>query len=305
MDELAIRTANLWDSFARKHPPLAHSTHLEARPEVDFEQIGGLAEPKEEILTLACATTNPEVYARWGTQPATGTLLIGRRGVGKGLLARALATRAETSFLQVRVPRLVIEVVHSGGKVGEILGAWSEALAEFPPFTLFFDELEFSQTQEIGARRPDLPVGPIMDFLLDLVDRSVRIDAAVVVGSTAHPDTLRPAFLAPGRFERVIEVNPVFPDDFVEALQIHRRAAEKRAGRPLFAEVDWAAVVSRYREPSIGDWVRLLHAVLRHKARLEAAGEAVRPVSTEDVMREAERFRKTIHRLAPGTGTYL
>jgi proteasome regulatory subunit len=155
------RAKNLWDVFLRKVDPLARGAHLTVDPALSFDQIGGLANAKEEILTYACAAENPEIYGKWGTYPPSGILLIGRQGVGKSLLAKALATRTETSFLRVDVPRLVLDVVHSGGKVGELVDAWTNVLEEMPPLTVFFDELEFSQAQEIGSRRPDLPIGPI------------------------------------------------------------------------------------------------------------------------------------------------
>ena len=135
----------------------------------------------------------------------------------------------------MKVPQLVLQVVHgAAGKVGELVSAWSQTLAEMPPTTVFFQELEFSQAQEIGARRHDLPVGPIMDFLLDVVDRTISVESTLVAGSTGHPDTLRPAFLSAHRFERIVEVSPVFPDDVAAALAIHAQDAEKRAGRQLF-----------------------------------------------------------------------
>jgi SpoVK/Ycf46/Vps4 family AAA+-type ATPase len=273
---------------------------------VRVEQIGGLAAAKEEVLTHACAATNPEVYAHWGTFPSSALLMIGREGVGKTLLAAALATRSGTPFLRVDVPRLVVEVVHRGGQVGELLEAWSQTLDEMPPTTVFFEELEFSRAEEIGSQRPDLPVGPIMDFLLDLVDRAIAVDGALVVGSTAHPDTLRTAFLTEGRFERVVEVTPVFPDDVVEALRIHQLEAEKRAGRSLFEAVDWHAVVSRYQGPSTGEWIRVLHAALRRKARCEAGGEDEGPVTTADLQAEVERLRAARNHLPrAGSGIYL
>jgi len=245
------------------------------------------------------------VYARWGTVPPSALLLIGREGVGKTLLASALATRGGTAFLRVVVPRLVVEVVHRGGQVGELLDQWSQTLAELPPVTCFFDELEFSQAEAIGSRRPDLPVGPIMDFLLDLLERTIACAHVLVVGSTSHPDTLRPAFLAPRRFERVVEVNPIVPDDLVAALVLHKEAAEKRAGRPLFATVDWNGVIGSYSAPSTGEWVRLLHAVLRRKARCEAAEETTGPVTTEDLLREVDRLRQTRGHLPVSGGIYL
>jgi ATP-dependent 26S proteasome regulatory subunit len=305
-DTARERAQNLWASFERKFPAIAKATFLDAAPAVGVDQIGGLAAAKDEVLTYACAVTNPEVYEHWGTVPPQGLLLIGRAGVGKTLLAAALATRSGTAFLRVDVPRLVVEVIHRGGQAGELLEAWSQTLAEMPALTIFFEELEFTRAEEIGSRRHDLPVGPIMDFLLDLLDRAIAAGGSLVVGSTAHPDTLRTAFLTEGRFERVVEVAPQFPDDIVEALRIHQLAAEKRAGRTLFDAVDWHAVVSRYQGPSTGEWIRVLHAALRRKARCEAAGEDAGPVTTADLAAEVERLRATRNHLPePGGGIYL
>jgi len=233
-------------------------------------------------------------------------LLIGQRGVGKRLLAHALASLTQTSFLNVKIPRLVLEVVHRGGNVGELVSEWSRTLEEMPPVTVFFNELEFSQAAEIGSRRPDLPVGPVMDFLLDLTDRTIAIENTLVVGSTSYPDTLRHAFAQPKRLERVVEVNPIFPGDIIAALKIHAAGAEKRAGRPLFNEVDWDAIVAAYRHPAPGDWVNVLHAVLRRKARCEASGESAGPVSTQNMLDEVKRFKNANSRLAlPKPGIYV
>ena len=308
MDDSAIlreRAQNLWSSFARKVEPVAQATSVDPIPDFDLGSIGGLEGPKDEIQTYACAATNPVVYARWGTWPPTGLMLIGRPGVGKTMLAEALASLTQTSFLRVAVPRLVIEVIHRGGKVGELVQGWSQTLAEMPPLTVFFEELEFSQAREIGDRRTDLPVGPVMDFLLDLVDRTIAADDVLVVGSTSNPDALRRAFIQPRRFERVVEVNPVFPADMIAAMQIHAAQAEKRAGHPLFASVDWERVVDQYREPTTGDWVHIVHAVLRRKARHEAAGETPVPVSTEDLEEEVRRFLKASDSLPVSSGNYL
>jgi ATP-dependent 26S proteasome regulatory subunit len=296
-DIQAERAQNLWDRTVRKTPALERSCSLDPAPAVHSEHIGGLEAAQEEVLTYACARTSPEVYQHWGTFPPSGLLLIGPPGCGKRLLAEALATRARTGFLRVRVPHLAIEIAHSGGRLGEVLELWSSTLAEMPPLTVFFEELEFSQTQEIGARRTDLPVGPIMDFLQEFVDRAIACENTLAVASTAHPDTLRPAFVAPGRFERVVEVTPAFPGDVVAALRIHARAAEKRAGRTLFEGVDWERVVRQHREASIGDWVRLVHGMLRRKARCEAAAEPVGPVTSEDLLAEVERFKRASDRL--------
>jgi proteasome regulatory subunit len=309
MEELSVkreRAQNLWSSFARKFEPIAQATQLDPDPNLELSEIGGLAAAKEEILTYACAATDPTVYGRWGTYPPSGLLLIGRGGTGKRLLAKSLATLTQSSFILVAVPRLVLEVIQEGRKIGELVAAWSQTLSEVPPSTILFDELEFSQAQEIGAHRPDLPVGPVMDFLLDIVDRTVAADSHLVVGSTNHPDTLRQAFLQPGRFERVVEVTPAYPGDLVEVLEIHSAASEKRAGHTLFDPVDWNSVVERFRDPSPGDWVRIMHAVLRRKARCEASGEAATSVTTQDMFDEVDRFRQASNQIAaPHSGNYV
>jgi ATP-dependent 26S proteasome regulatory subunit len=310
MTELEIqqeRATNLWNSATRKLPQLAKATQLRVAPQVSADQIGGLAAAQEEVMNYACAATSPEKFEAWGTFQPAGLLLIGQAGSGKTLLAEALATRARTAFLRVHVPNLALELVHRGGQVGELLAGWGQTLAEMPPVTVFFHELEFFQAEEIGGQRTDLPIGPIMDFLCELVDRTVASPKALLVGSTSHPDTLLPAFIQPRRFERVVEVNPSYPDDFVAALRIHAGAAEKRAGRTLFADVDWSDVVGRLREPSTGDWIQLLHSVLRRKASAECAVADVPLVETDDLLAEVEVYRRTRKRLprsAPA-GTYL
>ena len=299
------RAQNLWSSFTRKFEPHARATHLTPDAGFDIDRIGGLKAPKDEILTYAYAATSPTVYENWGTHPPSGILLIGQRSSGKSLLARALASHTQTLFLRVDVPRLALDVVHSGGKVGELIQGWSQVLDEMPQLSVFFDELEFSQAQEIG-HRPDLPIGPIMDFLLEVVDRTIASKNHLVVGSTSYPDTLRPAFLTTQRFERVVEVNPIFPDDVIETLQIHAAEAEKRAERALFEGIDWRLVIGQTREAAPGDWVRILHAVLRRKARKEAARENVTPVTTADLKEEVERFKHAEERLrVPEGGNYL
>lgn len=301
----AERAQNIWSSFQRGVEPLARGARIVPSPDVRFEEIGGLAQPKDEILTYAYAQTSPEVYSRWGTFPPSAMLMIGRRASGKALLAEALATHTEMAFLRIDVPRMVLDVLHGTGKVGELLRGWSSSLEEMPPTIVFFDELEFSQAHDMGRRAAELPTGPIMDFLLELIDRAMAAPDTLVLGSTSYPDSLPHAFLAPGRFERVVEVNPSFPDDVIEALRIHAARAEGLAARTIFGDIDWGKVVGHTSQPSIGDWIRMLHAVLRRKARQEAAGETPEPVSNADFAREVERLRQAHVRIHMDGGNYL
>lgn len=299
------RAGNLWEPFARKFAPIAKSCRLATYPSAEFRGIGGLEDAKEEVLTYACAATAPHIYERWGTVPPSGLLLIGPAGSGKALLAEALANRTGTPFLQIDVPRLVLQVIHSGGAAAELVQAWPEALGEMPRITVFFDELDFAKVLAEDAPRPGLPSGPIGDFLIELVDSTVSVTDSLVLGSTGHPDTLSRIFFGPGRFERIVAVNPVFPGAVIEALKIHAIAAQQRAGRTLFADVDWAKIVDQHHDASVGNWVRLLHAVLRRKARFDAAEEEAGLVTSEDFLDEVERFKRATTKLPVNIGRYL
>ncbi len=154
---LSDRAANIWSSFQRNVDPLARGAQIVPAPDLEADGIGGLASAKEEILTYAYARTRPEVYGRWGTFPPSAMLLIGRRGSGKSLLAEFLAARTETAFVQVDVPRMVLDVIHGASKIGELVQGWSAALEEMPPVTIFFSELEFTRAHEMGKRAAELP----------------------------------------------------------------------------------------------------------------------------------------------------
>lgn len=300
-----LRAENLWQPFARKFPPVGKASWFLASPQREVSEIGGLNEPKDEILTYACAATDPKVYERWGTRAPTGLLLVGPPESGKTLLAEALATRAATPFIAIRVPRLILQTLHSPGDAGAFLNAWTELLTEMPRITVYFREVDFQHAQTLIGRRPDLPVTPAMDFLLEFVDRTIAAENALVLGSSSHPDSLSPILLEPGRFERVVWVQPLVPEDVVAALRIHAERAEREAGRKLFDEIAWTDVVKHKEKATVGEWVRVLHAVLRRKARCEAAHEEPDGVTTSDLLKEIERFDRAPGALPQSQGRYL
>ena len=153
------------------------------------------ASAKEEILTYAYAQTSPEVYGRWGTFPPSAMLMIDAGG-GKSLLAEYLAARTETAFVRVDVPRMVLDVIHGANKIGELVQGWSLALEERPGHRLL-RRARFHACPRDGQASSELPIGPIMDLLFELIDRSLEVDECLVIGSTSHPDTL-PKRSSPG-----------------------------------------------------------------------------------------------------------
>ncbi|MEZ4291186.1 MAG: hypothetical protein R3E53_11880 [Myxococcota bacterium] len=151
----AERATNLWSSFQRAVDP-ARGARIVPTPDIQFEEIGGLASPQEEILTYAYAHTRPEVYGRWGTFPPSALLMIGRPGSGKSLLAEAWPSRRRWPSCARRRPahRARRDPRRGQGRRADP-GAWSRTLEELPPTTIFFDELEFTQAHDTGRRAAD------------------------------------------------------------------------------------------------------------------------------------------------------
>jgi SpoVK/Ycf46/Vps4 family AAA+-type ATPase len=301
----AQKAANLWGAFARKFLPIARSSRIVAEPTLAFGDIGGLESAKEEILTYACAATRPDLYARWGTAPPSGIMLIGPAGCGKTLLAESLATQTGTPFVVVDIPRLILQVAHAPGTVGELLVGWVQTLTEMPRTTVLFCDLECDLARRLAGQRGVAPGGPGLELLLEFVDRTIDLSQVLTLASTSEPDVLSPAFIQPGRFERLVDVIPVLPDDVIAALEIHARQAEARASRKLFDPISWKVVVGSEKEFSIGDWVRCLHGALRKKARFDAAGETPGLVSTHELRDEVDRFIKARKRVPSAPGSYL
>ena len=301
------RLTNLWQGLARKSPALARCAHLDPAPDLPIEGVAGLRRAREEILTHAAAITHPEVYARWGTMPAVGLLLIGVRGSGKSTLARALATRLDSPLLEVDVPQLVLELLTRGAEVAQLVEQWEEIFADFPLTTVHFDELDFERMHETGERQVGLPVGPILEFLLRLISQTAASPSVVLVGSTSYPETVRPIFLSRRRFSRTLAVEPEFPHDHAAVLEAQARLAEERAGRALFEPTEWLKLVESHKELSPGHWVEALHGALRAQARREAIGETVELVAGSTVLEEAAALAATATatRAQPVGGTYL
>ena len=203
MEDRAIlreRAANIWGSFARKFEPIAQSARARADAELPAlaDRRARRREGRDPDLRHARRPTPRSTRAGARTRPAA-LLLFGAARRGQAA-ARALARDADATRRSCasRCRKLVLEVIHRSGKVGELITGWSTTLAEMPPLTVLFNELEFSQAEEIGARRPDLPVGPVMDFLLDLVDRTIAAEHVLVVGSTCTPTRSGRAFVGAG-----------------------------------------------------------------------------------------------------------
>lgn len=257
-------------------------------PEAPLEDIGGLEDAKREIQGLSFALRNPELHRRWGTTPPKGILLYGPPGTGKTLLAKALASLAGAVFYHLRIPN-IISKWH--GESGEVIGKVFAIVKEVGQGILFIDEVD-ALTLDRGSEEARAASRRLVNTILENLDELKAFDQIMVVASTNRSDAVDPALISPGRIDRLIEVPMPGSGDKRQILEIHQRKAEKIAGRRLFKELDYDSILARTVRLTGADLAEVVRRALEEKAWLEGSGGNPELVSTEDILREIENYRR-------------
>lgn len=277
--------------LAKRFGDLKGKLEITPRPEISFKDIGGLAGAKREIAGFVFALKSPDLHRKWGTKPANGVLLYGPPGTGKTLLAKAMAREAEAIFFHLRISNIVTKwYTDSGDLIQEVFGA----LKENGRIILHLDEVE-----ALSLDRPGLPeelrAGSrrLVNTVCENLDDLDGYDQVLAVASTNRPDAIDPVFIRTGRIDRLIEVPLPERDEKQEIFRIHQARAEAIAGRPLFAELDYDAILARTVRMSGADLAEIIQRGLEDKVRLEGGGEQPGPVTTEDLQKVIEDYRRT------------
>ncbi|KAH8829712.1 AAA-domain-containing protein [Flagelloscypha sp. PMI_526] len=172
-------------------------------PNVTWDDVGGLAHVKMDILdTIQLPLEHPELFSD-GLKKRSGILLYGPPGTGKTLLAKAVATSCSLNFFSVKGPELInMYIGESEANVRRVFQRARDAR----PCVIFFDELD-----SIAPKRGNTgDSGGVMDrivsqLLAELDGMSTSSGSDVfVIGATNRPDLLDPALLRPGRFDRLL-----------------------------------------------------------------------------------------------------
>jgi transitional endoplasmic reticulum ATPase len=259
-------------------------------PEVSFKDIGGLARPKHEIAGLVFALKCPDLHKKWGTQPPSGVLLYGPPGTGKTLLAMALAREAEALFLHVRITNIITKWYADSVEVlQEVFGQAKDS----GRCILFLDEIDALVFDRAAPEEMRAASRRLVNSVAENLDDLGRSGDVLAVASTDRPDVVDPAIIRPGRIDRLVEVPLPESDEKREILQIHIAKAETLAGRSLFDPIDTDAVLARTVKMSGADIAEIVQKVLEGKAHQEGAGFQPGPVTTEDIQRAIEDYRKT------------
>ena len=179
------------------------------KPTVKWDDVGGLTDQIREIKeVIELPLLKPDLFEKVGIQPPKGVLLHGPPGSGKTLLAKAVASSTNSTFIEVVGSELVQKFIGEGSKlVKEIF----ELAREKAPAIVFIDEID-----AIAATRIDIGTSGEREVqrtfmqLLAEVDGFKNLDNVKVIGCTNRKDILDPAVIRPGRLDRLINVP--YPD---------------------------------------------------------------------------------------------
>ena len=207
---------------------------------IKFSDVAGEDEAKELLTEIVDFLHNPEKYREIGASMPKGALLVGPPGTGKTLLAKAVAGEAEVPFFSISGSEFVEMFVGMGAaKVRDLFKQANETA----PCIVFIDEID-----TIGKKRDGSGMGggndereQTLNQLLTEMDGFDGSKGVVILAATNRPDSLDPALLRPGRFDRRIPVELPDLQGREEILKVHAKKI-KIADTVRFDEIAKAAV---------------------------------------------------------------
>ncbi|HEU4542145.1 MAG TPA: ATP-dependent zinc metalloprotease FtsH [Jiangellaceae bacterium] len=191
------------------------------RPTTSFDDVAGYEGVKQEVAEVVDFLRHPERYFAAGAKGPKGVIMIGPPGTGKTLIARAVAGEAEVPFLSVTGSAFVEMFVGVGAS--RVRDLFTEARKRAPSI-IFIDEID-----AIGGRRGGPVLGghdereQTLNQLLAEMDGFDPNAGIVVLAATNRPDTLDPALLRPGRFDRQVTVPLPNQSERAAILAVHAR----------------------------------------------------------------------------------
>jgi transitional endoplasmic reticulum ATPase len=247
------------------------------RPNVHWEDIGGLSDVKNELAEVVEWPLNyPDLFSEGDVKPPKGLLLYGLPGTGKTLIAKAVATTSELNFISIKGPELLSKWVGESEKgVREIFRKARQAA----PCIIFFDEIDSIAPRRNTSSAADSHVTERMvSQLLTEIDGLEDLKGVVIIGATNRPDIIDEALLRPGRFDRIIGVPLPDKDARRQILAIHTKKKPLDSTWDInklieltegFTGADLEALVNAAAIAAIKE-----HIFLREKSkRLDDAGE--------------------------------
>ncbi len=185
--------------------PMVSGAEMIEAPDISYDSVGGLDEQILQVReAIELPLEKPELFRKVGIQPPKGILLVGPPGCGKTMLAKAVASQTNASFIRMVGSELAQKYIGEGGRMVRELFSLAK---DKSPSIIFLDEID-----AIGAKRLDSATSgdrevqrTLMQLLAEL-DGFDALEDVKIIAATNRPDILDDALLRPGRFDRVIEI---------------------------------------------------------------------------------------------------
>lgn len=295
-DIASVGTVVQQDHFVKALDQLqeAHSDTIGAPkiPDVSWEDVGGLADVKSEILdTIQLPLQYPELLAAGLRR--SGILFYGPPGTGKTLLAKAIATECSLNFLSVKGPELInMYVGQSEQNVRDVF----ERARSATPCVIFFDELDSLAPNRGKSGDSGGVMDRVVSQLLAELDGLNKSCDVFVIGATNRPDLLDSALLRPGRFDKMLYLG--IPEDKNSKLNVMKALTRRFR---LEEDVDLDAFAEKCPSNLTGaDYYALCSdAMLNTMKRKIQQLEAGESVDEKEVLVSQQDFNEALENLTP------
>ncbi|HCM36402.1 MAG: cell division protein FtsH [Candidatus Wildermuthbacteria bacterium RIFCSPLOWO2_02_FULL_47_9c] len=253
------------------------------KQKVNFKDVAGLKEAKEEVQEVVDFLKYPKKYLQMGAKIPRGVLLVGLPGTGKTLLAKAVASEAGVPFFSASGSEFIEMFVGVGSsRVRDLFQTAKKAGRSI----IFIDELDaIGRTRGFGFGGGHDEREQTLNQILVEMDGFDRDDTQIVIAATNRPDVLDPALLRPGRFDRRIILDLPDVNDRDAILKIHAE------GKPLAEDVRLREIAERTPGFSGADLANLMNeaAILAARRNKQQISQAELFESIDKVLLGPER----------------
>lgn len=241
---------------------------------IKFADVAGEDEAKEILSELVEYLHNPEKYSEIGASMPKGALLVGPPGTGKTLLAKAVAGEADVPFFSISGSEFVEMFVGMGAaKVRDLFKQANEKA----PCIVFIDEIDTIGKKRDGHMGGNDEREQTLNQLLTEMDGFDSSKGVVILAATNRPDSLDPALLRPGRFDRRVPVELPDLQGREDILKVHAKKVK------VDADVDYRAIARAAAGTSGAELANIIN-----EAALRAVRSGRNTVKQEDLEESIE-----------------
>ncbi|MFW5907503.1 MAG: CDC48 family AAA ATPase [Candidatus Natronoplasma sp.] len=260
----------------REMEPSAMREVVIETPDVNWEDVGGLEEVKQELKeAVEWPLQYEKLFGHMGAEVPKGILLSGPPGTGKTLTAKAVANESEANFISVKGPEFFSKWV---GESEKAVRETFRKARQAAPTIIFFDEID-ALAPERGKSSDSNVSERVISQLLTELDGLEALHDVVVIGATNRPELIDPALLRPGRFDRRITIG--LPDESTREKIFEVHTKEK----PIDENVDLKALAKKTKDMSGADIASICN---------EAVMLAIREYVQEGGKMDDDEIKKTL-----------